>query len=166
MERTHSAGDRSVCVPFGGDVEWPATCCVCPEPWPDAHLRLEAYDFRWLVPASWQTPVGIFEVPICRRCRQRRVLAWMLRGLVVLLVLAGSTFALAMSGRDRWIVEWDFLVFGPILLWLWWRFPVGPTIRFAEGSVVMTFRREEFARAVVVHPPSELPPEPVFVWRK
>ncbi len=135
---------------------WPNACCVCTAELPEACLRLEAYAFRWRVPDSWQRPVAVFEVPMCVRCWRRRVILALLRGLVVVLLIAGLVFAASMTGRGLGGLAWALkLLLAPIVLWLWWRFPLGPTIRVAERAVVMTFRFAGFAQAAkVFDPPS------------
>ena len=142
---------RSVRVPFGGHVVWPNACCVCTAELPEASLRLEAYAVRWWLPGSWQRPVAWFELPLCLRCRGRRVILALLRGLGVVLLIAGLVFASSMTGRGLRIPVWAFHgTLTPLVLWLWWRFPLGPTIRVAEGAVVMTFRSAEFAQGAKV----------------
>lgn len=165
MGESATADSRSVRVPFGGDVTWPNACCVCVAELPDASLQLEAYAFRWTLPETWRHPIAVFEVPICSRCHRRRWIVGLLRTLGALLLIAGLTFAMAMSGRGHLISEGGVeLALVPIALWLWWRFPVGPTAHFDAGAVVLRFRREQFAQAAVVHPPSGLAP-PAFTWR-
>lgn len=144
----------SVRVPFGGHVVWPNTCCVCTAELPEACLRLEAYAVRWWLPDSWQRPLAWFELPLCLRCRGRRVILALLRGLGVVLVIAGLVFASSMTDRRLRIPAWALEgTLAPLVLWLWWRFPLGPTIRVAEGAVVMTFRSAEFAQGAKVFDP-------------
>lgn len=163
MDEATSIDAHSVRVPFGGSVVWPDECCACSATAPVESVRLEAYAPRWASLDSWLLPLQWHAVPRCARCGRWNRIWWAVRALGALLVFAGATFALAMGNHLHGLGEHAFellvvafaVMLGPIVFWLWRRFPIGPTIRVDDGAVVMTFRRTEFARAAVVHAASE-----------
>lgn len=149
--------ENEVRVPHGGSVVWLDTCCVCSAPSPEARVRLEAFAFRWTVPDTWMLPVQVHEAPLCAGCRRRHAIWWSVRGVAVLSGFAAVTFGIC-TGEWRDLAQFGLfpmvailgVTLGPLVLVLWRLFPIGPTIRFADGCAVMRFRNTEFARAARV----------------